>query len=218
MEHSLVAWPAFHVIRARLDMLTRASMAFTRLLRERLGLEMSGSTTLRHVSHLDPRPGGIDACTPQPLASFPVLGALVENDPWFADPRVRVQRVWERAGWAGQRCAFFIARRGETAAGLLVRGLELAYCRFYPGFTLAAIDAMFWSREVEAPADPSSRPWRGADEDGRPWMIRVLPRPRRWELHIAHGGVIPHVCEFSSREEALGYAEIFMRSPRTTRT
>src|SRR5690348_1231335 len=120
MEHSLVAWPAFHVIRARLDMLTRASMAFTRLLRERLGLEMSGSTTLRHVSHLDPRPGGIDACTPQPLASFPVLGALVENDPWFADPRVRVQRVWERAGWAGQRCAFFIARRGETAAGLLV--------------------------------------------------------------------------------------------------
>jgi hypothetical protein len=121
-------------------------------------------------------------------------------------------------GLGGQRCGFFIARNGEVAAGLLVRGLELAYCRLYPAYTLAAIDAMFWSREVEAPADPASRPWRGADEDGRQWMIRVLARPRRWELHIAHGGVIPHVCEFSSREEALGYAEIFMRSPRTTRT
>jgi hypothetical protein len=218
MEQSLMVWPAVHVIRARLDMLTRASVAFTRVLQERLGLEAIGGRTCRVASHLDPRPSGVDACTPQPLDSFPVLGALVGSDPWFADPRVRVQRVWERAGWAGQRCGFFIARNGEVAAGLLVRGLELAYCRLYPAYTLAAIDAMFWSREVEAPADPASRPWRGADEDGRQWMIRVLARPRRWELHIAHGGVIPHVCEFSSREEALGYAEIFMRSPRTTRT
>jgi hypothetical protein len=218
MEHSLVAWPAIHVIRARLDALTRSSLRVSRYLRGWAGLNRADARPVRVASHLDPRPRGIDACTPQPLDSFPVLGALVGSDPWFADPRVRVQRVWERAGWAGQRCGFFIARKGELAAGLLVRGLELAYCRLYPGYTLAAIDALFWSREVEAPADPSSRPWRGADEEGRPWMIRVLKRPRRWELHIAHGGVIPHVCEFSSREEALGYAEIFMRSPRTTRT
>jgi hypothetical protein len=217
MEQSLVAWPAFHVIRARLDVLTRISLRLSRVVRERVLLERGTQIGRRVASHLDPRPGA-DACQPQPLESFPVLGALVASDPWFADPRVRVQRVWERAGWAGQRCAFFIARNGEAAAGLLVRGFELAYCRLYPAYTLAAIDAMFWSREVEAPADPSSRPWRGADEDGRPWMIRVLARPRRWELHIAHGGVIPHVCEFSTREEALGYAEIFMRSPRTTRT
>ncbi len=218
MEHSLVAWPAIHVIRARLDGLTRSRVRVMRFVRRWVGGRPADARPLRVASHLDPRPGGIDACRPQPLASFPVLGALVGSDPWFAHPRVRVQRAWERAGWAGRRCGFFIARNGEMAAGLLVRGLELAYCRLYPAYTLAAIDALFWSREVEAPADPSWRPWRGADEDGRPWMIRVLPRPRRWELHIAHGGVIPHVCEFSSREEALGYAEIFMRSPRTTRT
>src|SRR5689334_24969867 len=114
MEQSLMAWPAFHVIRARLDLVTRGGMALARLLRRRIGLDAIGTRPSRAASHLDPRPGGIDACTPQPLASFPVLGALVGSDPWFADPRVRVQRVWERAGWAGQRCGFFIARNGET--------------------------------------------------------------------------------------------------------
>jgi hypothetical protein len=218
MEQSLVAWPAVHVLRARVDMLTRRGWTLIQQTRRRLGLDRPIAASVRSASHLDPRPRGVDACTPQPLASFPVLGVLVGGDPWFADPRVRVQRVWELAGWAGQRCAFFIARKGEACTGLLVRGLELAYCRGYPAYTLAAIDAMFWAREVEVPADPRSRPWRGADEEGRPWMIRVLARPWRWELHIAHGGVIPHVCEFSSREEAFGYAEIFMRSPRTTRT
>ncbi len=218
MEHGLVAWPNIHLVRTQLDTLTRSGVAVTRVLREWLGLDRLGARTRRLESYLDAIPRAVDGRTPQPLAAFPVLRALVSADPWFADPDLRVQRVWERAGWAGQRCAFFIARSGEPAAALLVRGLELAYCRLYPAYTLAALDALFWSREVETPPDPASRPWRGADEDGRPWMIRVLARPRRWELHITHGGVIPHICQFRSREEALGYAEIFIRSPRTTRT
>jgi hypothetical protein len=218
MEHGLLAWPNVQLIRMRLDTLTRTGVGITCMLREWLGLDALCARTHRQESHLDAIPRGVDARTPQPLGSFPVLRALVSADPWFADPSVRVQRVWERAGWAGQRCAFFIARSGEPAAGLLVRGLELAYCRLYPAYTLAALDALFWSREVERPPDSTSRPWRGADEEGRPWMIRVFARPRRWELHIAHGGVIPHVCVFRSREDAMDYAEIFMRSPRTTRT
>jgi hypothetical protein len=136
---------------------------------------------------------------------------------WFADPRVRIQRMWEREGWDGQACAYFIARRADSAAGLLIRGLELEYCRLYPSYTLAAVDGLFWHREVAVPQEPAPTRWRGADERGRPWMIRVIARPRRWELHLAHGSILPQVCSFSSQEEALGYAEIFMRSPLTTR-
>jgi len=77
MEHSLVAWPAIHVIRARLDALTRSSLRVSRYLRGWAGLNRADARPVRVASHLDPRPRGIDACTPQPLDSFPVLGALV---------------------------------------------------------------------------------------------------------------------------------------------
>src|SRR5262249_20721164 len=154
MEHGLVAWPSVHLIRTRLETLTHTGVVLTRMLREWLGLDLLDAHTRRLESPFDAIPRSIDARTPQPLASFPVLRALVSTDPWFADPGLRVQRVWERVGWAGQRCAFFIAHSGEPTAGLLVRGLELAYCRLYPAYTLAALDALFWSREVETPPDP----------------------------------------------------------------
>ena len=77
MEHSLVAWPAIHVIRARLDGLTRSSVRVTRQLRWWLGLTGMDPRPLRVASHLDPRPRGVDACTPQPLDSFPVLLSLI---------------------------------------------------------------------------------------------------------------------------------------------
>jgi hypothetical protein len=217
MEHGLVAWPEVHVIRERFGALSRAGAAVTRLVRGWLGLSPAGSHAARFVSQFDPRPRGIDARTPQPLAAFAIVQSVVTGDPWFADTRVRVQRMWEREGWDGRQCAFFIARRGDAAAGLLLRGAELEYCRLYPSYTLAAVDGLFWYREVASPPEPPPRWWRGADERGRPWMIRVIARPRRWELHLAHGSILPQVCSFSSQEEALGYAEIFMRSPLTTR-
>jgi hypothetical protein len=209
MEHGLVAWSGLYVIRARLGALTRTGAAFTRTLRERLGLGRVGVRPRHAGSALDAVPRGVDARAPQPLSSFPALRRLVAGDPWFADAGLRAQRVWERDGWAGQRFAFFIVRGGgEPAAGLLLRDRELVYCRLYPAYTLAAVDALFWSREIEAPPDPASCPWRGIGEDGRPWMVRVLPRQHRWELHIAHGSLIPQVCEFSSQEEAIYRAEL----------
>jgi hypothetical protein len=218
MEHGLVAWPEVHVIRERLALLRQACVAVARQVRARLGLSSSANTrSTRRVSPVDPRRRGVDPRTPQPLSAFPVLQSLVADDGWFADPHVRVQRMWERDGWDGQPCAYFIARRANSAAGLLIRGVELEYCRLYPSYTLAAVDGLFWHREAAIRQEPAPRRWRGADERGRPWMIRVIARPRRWELHLAHGGILPQVCSFSSQEEALGYAEIFMRSPLTTR-
>jgi hypothetical protein len=211
MEHGLVAWPDVHVLRERFG------AAVMRLVRGWLGLSPVKARAARFVSHFDPRPRGLDARAPQPLTAFPVLQSLVAGDPWFRDARLRVQRMWERDGWDGQPCAYFIARSGDAAAGLLIRGVELEYCRLYPSYTLAAVDGLFWNREVASKPEPAPRRWWGADERGRPWMIRVIARPRRWELHLAHGSVLPQVCSFSSQEEALGYAEIFMRSPLTTR-
>jgi hypothetical protein len=215
MEHGLVAWPEVHVIRERLGALSRLASAVGRIVRGWLGLGAGARS--RRVSHFDPLPRGVDARAPQPLSSFPVVRSLVAGDRWFDDARVRVQRMWERDGWDGRPCAYFIARRGEATAGLLIRGVELEYCRLYPSYTLAAVDGLFWFREVAVPQEPAPRGWRGADERGRPWMVRVIARPRRWELHLAHGSILPQVCSFSSQEEALGYAEIFMRSPLTTR-
>jgi hypothetical protein len=196
------------MIRARLAALTRAGIAFTRTLREQLGFDGGAVQPRRPVSSLDVLPRGVDARAPQPLSSFPTLRRLVAGDPWFVESGLRAQRVWERHGWNGHRFAFFIVRVGEPAAGLLVRDGELAYCRLYPAYALAAVDALFWSREIEAPPDPASRPWQGVGEDGRPWMIRVVARQHRWELHIAHGSLIPQVCEFSSQEEAFYRAEL----------
>jgi hypothetical protein len=208
MEHGLVASSGLglEVIRARLGTLAQAGVAFMRALGEWLGLD--GVPVQRIRPSIDELPRGVDGRAPQPLSAFPALRHLVAGDPWFTDPGLRVQRVWERDGWADQPFAFFIVRNGEPAAGLLLRGRELAYCRLYPAYTLAAVDALFWSREVQAPPDPASRPWCGVGADGRPWMVRVVARQHRWELHIAHGSLIPQVCEFSSQAEAFYRAEL----------
>jgi hypothetical protein len=161
----------------------------------RAGAE-SNSTSLGH-----------DAQRPQPLSAFPLLQRLVAGDRWFTDPAVSVQRIWERDGWGGHRYAFFIARKDELSAGVLVRGAELEYCRLYPAYTLAAVDALFWAREIQGPPEPRPTPWRGVDASGRPWSVRIVPRQRRWELHVAHGSVIPRIWELKTQADAFLVAE-----------
>ncbi len=172
-------------------------------------------------------PAGADARQPQTLSAFPLLHRLVRGDAWFCDPAATVQRIWERRGWGDHRYAFFIVRKGEPSAGVLIRGADLEYCRLYPAYTLAAVDALFWAREIQSSPIPRPTPWRGVDERGCPWTIRIVPRQKRWEVHIAYGSLIPHIWEFQTSELAfraaearladLRQAEIFIRSPRTSR-
>jgi hypothetical protein len=202
-----LGWPGVRLIRVAYDALMGA------------GVDVASS-----------QPRRLDACQPQAISAFPLLQRLVRGDAWFDDPAARAQRIWEREGWAGHRYAFFIVRKGETepSAGLLVRGAELEYCRLYPAYALAAIDAVFWAREIQVAPAPRPTPWRGLDERGRPWTIRIVPRQKRWEVHIAHDSLVPHIWEFQTADQAFRaaevriadlrrQAEIFIRSPRTSR-
>jgi hypothetical protein len=200
-----LGWPGVRLIRVAYDALMGA------------GVEPDFTTERR-----------LDACQPQAISAFPLLYRLVRGDAWLDDADAQVQRIWEREGWGGHRYAFFIVRKGEPSAGLLVRGAELEYCRSYPAYALAAVDALFWAREIQVAPDPRPTPWRGLDDHGRPWTIRIVPRQKRWELHIARDSLIPHIWEFQTAEQAFRaaevqvgelrrQAEIFIRSPRTSR-
>ena len=204
-----MAMPRYSFVRVALQ---RCRSVAT-ILRVALAAWWNRDLRIRRRIH-DPRRLLSDAAgqKPQPIAAFPELQRLIVHEPWFADPAVRAQRVWEERGFGGVPYEYFILSNifGRTL-GLLLRDHDPAYLRLFNNYTLAAIDSTFWAREVRE--QPLRHPFAlgGVDHLRHcTWSVVIVQRPRRCELQITTGGMIPWTRDFKTVEEAILGAESWL--------
>jgi hypothetical protein len=205
-----VALPRYSFVRAALESCQSAATIF----RVTLGAWWNGETRIgRHWRGSQALPPHDPAASrPQPISAFPELQRLIVHEPWFADPGVRAQRVWEEIGFGGAHFEYFILSNviGRTL-GMLMREHDPAYMRLYANLAFAAVDSTLWAREVRD--QPIRHPFRlGGIDPMRhcTWSVLVVQRHRRCELQITTGGLIPWTRDYKSVEEATMRAEAWL--------
>lgn len=147
---------------------------------------------------------------PQPLGAFPELQRFSIHEPWLANPGVRVQCMWERAGWGGYCYSYFILSNGHLHAtlGILMCEHELAYMRLHANYAFAAVDGTLWAGEIRD--QPVRRVFvtGGIDRERHcTWSVSVVQRQRRYEVQITTGTLIPRTYDFRGLEDAMVCAE-----------
>ncbi len=118
---------------------------------------------------------------------------------------MRDERVWEATGSDGHRYAFVIMTNswGERALGLVLRDAAPYYWRLHRNYSAAVHDGDEWAREIRQKLGTTVLVATGGlDRHRRTWSLRVIQRPRRWEVHVTYGGFIPSVREFTNQEDA----------------
>lgn len=131
-------------------------------------------------------------------------------------PAVRAQCMWEMCGGDGDRYTFFVLSNGAHRRVLTMLLREDTFCcaRLHPNYAFAAVDGTLWAQEIRAMSARSPvttwATWGGLDAQQRTWSVRVIPRQRRWELHITIGGLIPSVRDYRTHEQATTAAEEFL--------
>jgi hypothetical protein len=148
----------------------------------------------------------------QPLSSFTALQPFIQYEPWLADPAVFAECMWEQGGRDGHRYAFYLFRNGGSSVlGVLLRDGCWHYGRLHANEVMAARDATAWLGDIasDSLSDMHALVCGGFDRRHRVWAVRVVRRGAgRWELHIAHGGLIPNVSDFLDQESAQCAAEM----------
>jgi hypothetical protein len=150
---------------------------------------------------------------PQALGAFPELQRLSIHEPWLANPNVRVQRMWEHAGWGGYRYTYFILSSGHlrSTLGILLCEHELAYMRLHANYAFAAVDGTLWAGEIRDQPVRRIFVTGGIDRERHcTWSVSVVQRLRRYEMQITTGTLIPRTQDFRGLEEAMISAEEWM--------
>jgi hypothetical protein len=212
-----VALPRYSFVRAALESCQSVATIF----RVTLGAWWNGERRigqrLRHPHALPAHdPAGY---RPQPLSAFPELQRLIVHEPWFADPDVRAQRVWEETGFGEAHYEYFILSnlRGKTL-GLLMRDRMPVYMRLYTNLAFAAVDSAMWAREIREEGVRQPFALGGVDPLRHcTWSVMVVQRARRCELQITTGGLIPWTRDYKSVEEAVLRAEAWLTDFMSTR-
>jgi hypothetical protein len=148
----------------------------------------------------------------RPLTSFAALQKFIQYDPWIADPAVLAEHVWEEDGPDGHRYAFYMLRNGGPfTLGLLLRDNCWRYGRLHANEGIAAREGSVWASQIVSDPETHTLIYGGFDRSRRPWSVRVVRRRADWwELHIAHGGLIPNVSDFLDQESAESAAELWV--------